>query len=112
MTQHSACYPVFSPQVCGHRNKQEQDAAVFAKTTKLAWPNSKHNSLPSLAVDIVPSPFYAAMWKQREPWEALAQVVLQCAAELDVKIRWGGDWNGDGRSSDERFFDGPHFELV
>lgn len=98
--------------ICGHRNKQEQDAAVFAKTTKLAWPNSKHNSLPSLAVDIVPSPFYAAMWKQREPWEALAQVVLQCAAELDVKIRWGGDWNGDGRSSDERFFDGPHFELV
>jgi peptidoglycan L-alanyl-D-glutamate endopeptidase CwlK len=43
---------------------------------------------------------------------ALASVVLQCAAELDIKIRWGGDWSGDGRSSDERFFDGPHFELV
>jgi peptidoglycan L-alanyl-D-glutamate endopeptidase CwlK len=27
-------------------------------------------------------------------------------------MRWGGDWDGDGDTKDERFFDGPHFELV
>jgi len=29
-----------------------------------------------------------------------------------VGLRWGGDWNGDGRSDDERFLDLPHYELV
>lgn len=97
---------------CGHRSSEEQDAAVFAKTTKVKWPNSKHNALPSLAVDICPYPFHAAMWKQREPWERLAAIVLQCAKELDIPVRWGGDWSQNGRIDDERFFDGPHFELI
>ena len=97
--------------ICGHRNKEEQDLAVFNKTTKLAWPNSKHNKMPSLAVDIIPFPFHAAMWKQREPWQRIADVVLQCADELGVNMRWGGDWDGDGQTKDERFFDGPHFQL-
>ena len=34
------------------------------------------------------------------------------AKELGVSIRWGGDWNMDGNSKDEQFYDGPHFELL
>lgn len=98
--------------ICGHRGRLEQDAAVFAKTTRVKWPNSKHNALPSLAVDVIPHPFHPEMWKQREPWQKIADVVLQCAKELDIPVRWGGDWDCDGQSEDERFFDGPHFELV
>lgn len=29
-----------------------------------------------------------------------------------VGLRWGGDWNRNGRSDDERFIDFPHNELV
>jgi len=29
-----------------------------------------------------------------------------------VKLRWGGDWNQDRKSKDEKLFDGPHFEII
>lgn len=29
-----------------------------------------------------------------------------------VQLRWGGDWNGNGRQDDEHFIDDPHNELV
>jgi peptidoglycan L-alanyl-D-glutamate endopeptidase CwlK len=34
------------------------------------------------------------------------------ANTLGIKIRWGGDWNGDLQFRDEKFKDLPHFELV
>ncbi len=37
--------------------------------------------------------------------------MFRAAKELNVTIRWGGDWNGNGKSEDERFYDSPHFEL-
>ncbi|UYZ60203.1 M15 family metallopeptidase [Hymenobacter latericus] len=30
----------------------------------------------------------------------------------DARVVWGGDWNGNGRSDDERWLDRPHFELL
>jgi peptidoglycan L-alanyl-D-glutamate endopeptidase CwlK len=41
----------------------------------------------------------------------LSKFVLQAAKELNVLVRWGGDWDGDGQWLEERFFDGPHYEL-
>jgi len=40
--------------LCGHRTQAEQDAAFFAKKSKVKFPGSKHNALPALAVDICP----------------------------------------------------------
>ena len=40
----------------GHRDKATQDAYFEAKKSKVKWPNSKHNSNPSLAVDVAPYP--------------------------------------------------------
>lgn len=34
---------------------------------------------------------------------------LACAK---VGLRWGGDWNGNSTSSDEKFLDFPHNELL
>ena len=28
------------------------------------------------------------------------------------KIRWGGNWDGDGQFSDQTLFDFGHFELI
>jgi peptidoglycan L-alanyl-D-glutamate endopeptidase CwlK len=50
-------------------------------------------------------------WEQAD-YVRLSKFVLQAAKELGVAIRWGGDWDGDGNWKEEKFFDGPHFELL
>lgn len=94
---------------CGHRSKDEQDEAVRTGNSKLAWPNSKHNSLPSKAVDVVP---YPVDWADSTRFYHFAGYVLAVAEFYGIKLRWGGDWNGDLKFRDEKFKDLPHFELV
>lgn len=95
--------------LCGHRGKDEQDEAVRTGVSKLAWPNSKHNSLPSKAIDVVPFPID---WNDMTRFYHFGGFVLAVAKQLGIKIRWGGDWNGDLKFRDEKFKDLPHFELV
>lgn len=38
--------------------------------------------------------------------------MFQAASTTGVKIRWGGDWDGDWIHTDQSFHDLPHFELV
>lgn len=51
------------------------------------------------------------VWDQAS-YVQLSKFVLQAAKELGVAIRWGGDWDGDGNWKEEKFFDGPHYELL
>lgn len=62
------------------------------------------------AVDLWAMPDGRVSWEQRHYVE-MAKHVLTAAQELGIAIRWGGDWDQDGDWRDERFFDGPHFEL-
>ena len=41
-----------------------------------------------------------------------AGYVKGVAEDLGIAIPWGGDWDGDGDFSDQRFHDLPHFELT
>ena len=95
--------------VCGHRAEAEQNAAVKAGQSKLSWPNSKHTSSPSLAVDVVP---YPIDWTELERFYHFAGFVYAMAAQLNIKVRWGGDWDGDLRFREEKFKDLPHWELI
>ncbi len=52
------------------------------------------------AVDVVP---YPVDWNSIPKFEAIARAVKQAAAELKVRIEWGGDWTS--------FRDRPHFQL-
>jgi peptidoglycan L-alanyl-D-glutamate endopeptidase CwlK len=38
--------------------------------------------------------------------------MLQTAKLKGILLRWGGDWNMDGRTTDNKFDDLGHFELV
>ena len=40
----------------------------------------------------------------KSPYYKIAEAMKQAAKELNVNIRWGGEFKS--------FFDGPHFELV
>lgn len=95
--------------VCGHRTKQAQEDAYRLGYSKVKFPKSKHNSLPSLAVDVVP---YPIDWNNKQRFVEFNAYVKLVAAKLGIKIRWGGDWDNDGDWRDERFLDMPHYELV
>ncbi len=87
--------------LCGHRGKEDQEKAFAEKRSKLRWPKSRHNLLPSEAMDLAP---YPIDWNDTKRFKTLAMIVLEEAARLGVKLTWGGDWAS--------FPDMPHFELA
>lgn len=89
----------------GVRTLQRQKELFAKKATKTM--NSRH--LTGHAVDIIP---YPTGFKDISKFKLLSDAMFKAAKELNVKIRWGGDWNMNGRSDDEKFYDGPHFELL
>ena len=100
--------------LCGHRKQKEQNEKFYSKPqlTKVQWPNSKHNSLPSMAVDFQPYPMPD---RPEKLWASLAYVagyVIAIAKEEGDTIRWGGDWDRDGDLTDQNFDDLFHLEIV
>jgi hypothetical protein len=93
---------------CGHRGKEAQNAAFAAGKSKLKFPQSKHNVLPSLAVDVSP---YPVNYKDVQRYYYFAGQVVQIAREMELAVRWGGDWDGDSFVNDQNFNDLVHFEI-
>lgn len=93
----------------GHRNKEEQDEAFHAGKSKLKWPKSKHNSQPSVAVDVIPWP---VDWDDYQRFYYFGGLVKGIAVQMKIPIRWGGDWDSDNNFKDQRFNDLIHFELT
>lgn len=94
--------------ICGHRNKADQDEAVRTGKSKQPWPTSKHNSTPSMAVDVVP---YPINWNDKLAFCYFAGYVKGIALGLGISVRWGGDFNQDNNLKNDSFIDMPHFEL-
>ena len=92
----------------GHRGKELQDKYFNEGKSKVKFPNGRHNKLPSLAVDVTP---YPIDWNDRERQTLFAGFVLGIARSMDIKLRWGGDWDMDFEVQDNRFDDFPHFEI-
>jgi len=97
----------------GRRGEEAQNQAVADGKSKLTYPHSKHNPIPSKAVD-------AAPWFTIEPhirwWDTksfyhFGGFVLGVAAKMGVDIRWGGNWDMDDELHDQHFNDLVHFEL-
>jgi len=97
--------------VCGHRGKMEQDAAFDSGKSKVRFPNGKHNSVPSMAVDLCPYRDGKLQWDDKEAFCYLAGLIKGMALAVGIKIRWGGDFNRDGNLHNDRFVDSPHFEI-
>jgi len=95
--------------LCGHRTEDEQEDAVRRGASTQHWPNSKHNSMPSLAVDIAP---YPVDWADTARFARLIGYLERIAWEKAIEVRWGGDWNQNFRTKDEKLVDMPHLELV
>ena len=80
------------------------------KAAKITWLNnpfaSKH--VNGKAVDLVP---YPVDWNDLKKFDLIAKAMLQAAKELDVPVRWGADWDNDGKPRERGESDSPHFEI-
>lgn len=70
--------------ICGHRNKADQEKAVAGGFSKVHFPNSKHNSLPSRAMDVVP---YPINWEARAKFLEMRKKMLEIAKRLNIPVR-------------------------
>lgn len=83
--------------------------------------NSNHFKKPDgygHAVDLLPAPYD---WKLEDPkstpelddnFAIVAGAMLAAACLENVKIRWGGNWDGDKMWRERGETDNPHFELA
>ncbi len=98
--------------ICGFRGEEAQNKAYDEDKSTLKFPDSKHNIFPSNAVDV--APYYPGVgidWNDLGGFYMFAGYVMCVAEELGIKLRYGGDWDGDRRTADHKFKDLPHFEL-
>lgn len=72
--------------------------------------NSNH--IKGLAVDLCFSKSGIAIWNDKFLWSILYGLFIVFIKSNKLQGRWGGDWNGNGLSSDEKFLDSPHFEIT
>ena len=87
--------------LCGHRGKEEQEKAFSEGKSRAHFGQSKHNSYPSLAVDIAP---YPINWDVKDPrWNIMCDLVLYIADRYGIKMRLGRDFTN--------LKDYPHVEL-
>lgn len=85
----------------GHRCEEDQNKACAEGKSHTPWPTSKHNSQPSMAVDVAP---YPIDWSNIDRFRDFANYVQSRADALGIKIRWGGTFS--------RLSDLDHFELI
>lgn len=105
----------------GTRTLEQQQEYFKDGKSKLDGINqkSKHQSLPSLAVDVAPYPIdFKNEHKAKARFYLLAGYFFMASEKLfedgkiKHKLRWGGDWDGDKDLKDQSFDDLPHFELI
>jgi len=108
----------------GHRSQETQIKYFAEGKSKLDGINkkSKHQSYPSMAVDIMPwkSGTNAFSGKELDSRRFYLMMGMVKAIALRLKeegkitydVRFGLDWDGDDTFNDQTFHDLPHFELI
>ena len=68
----------------------------------------KSRHIEGKAVDLVP---YPLDWNDLDKFDKIKNAMFQAAREQDVNLRWGADWDSDGKYREKGEYDSPHFEL-
>jgi peptidoglycan LD-endopeptidase CwlK len=87
------------------------------KLAKVTWLNDPlaSNHRPSKvdglgkAVDLLPEPYD---WKDPRHFDEVNKAMERAAKELGHDIRWGADWDEDGKPRERGESDSPHWELA
>lgn len=99
--------------------------ARYAKPSlaKVTWLNnplsSKHRKQKDgygHAVDVVP---YPVDWNDLAKFDTIAKAMFEAQKQLKAEgsipastnLRWGANWDGDGKYREKGEYDSPHFEI-
>lgn len=102
---------------CGVRTLAEQKELYAQGRTKpgqiVTW-TLKSRHLPAAdglgrAVDLAP---YPIDWNDLLKFDAIAKAMFDASKVLGIPIRWGADWDQDGKPRERGETDSPHFELT
>lgn len=108
----------------GHRTTETQQHYFATGKSKLDGVTrlSKHQSFPSMAVDIMPykkgtNAFSGNEYDDRRFYMMMGMVKaiaerLYREGKITHKVRFGLDWNSNDLFEDQTFHDLPHFELI
>lgn len=79
---------------------------------KVTWTlASKH--IDGKAVDLAPvKPDGSIDWEDLRGFDAIAKAMFAASQHLEYPIRWGADWDMDGKPRERGETDSPHFELA
>lgn len=88
----------------GVRSKERQEQLLAQGKTKTKY--SKH--ITGKAVDLAP---YPINWEDREMFHYMGGMLRGIGQSMELKIRWGGDWDFDGDINDNKFDDLVHVEI-
>ena len=89
----------------GLRSAKRQEQLLKKGATKVKY--SKH--MEGKAVDLAP---YPIDWEDRDTFYYMGGMIRGIAKQLEINVRYGGDWDGDGNTKDNSFDDLVHFELL
>ncbi len=121
--------PVDITIIHGWRGQEVQDALFDSGASEKEWPFSKHNNMmsegqnvtpESLAIDFGPWVDGKVPWKDTHMFALIAGIFIATFYQLqiedeissDVLLRWGGDWDMDGSTTDQKLMDWGHMELI
>lgn len=100
----------------GNRSMAKQQEYFDSGQSKVPPGKSKHNRMPSDAVDVCPADA-PKRWANggdlpRERYQEVHDRLFRIAKMNGIDpLRWGGDWDGDGDYTDQDFNDLVHFEI-
>lgn len=97
----------------GVRTKERQQELYAQGRTKpgkiVTWTmKSKH--IEGKAVDLAPVVNGNIDWNDLSKFDAIYRAMMKAASEVQISIRYGGDWDGDGKLREKGEGDSPHFE--
>lgn len=90
------------------RGRAAQEKAFKQGNTKAHFGQSAHNYVPAIAMDLFPAPYD---WDNEKSFYDLSKVIMRIAKEQGTPIRFGGDWDMDGKMNTSGLIDLPHYEL-
>lgn len=99
------------PMHGGKRTAEEQNKLFCNKVSKCDGYKIKSKHQSGLAIDVI-AYVNCSYSYDKEYYYMIYQAVMISAKIYKVKIRWGGDWDGDLDLKDQTFNDLCHFELM
>jgi len=103
------------------RGKELQDALYYSNASTKMYPYSRHNKTEdpmihdpysmSDALDFAPYVKGTIYWEDTHIFAVIAGCFMAAANRLGYLLRWGGDWDSDGTTTDQTLMDWGHIEM-